>query len=95
MEFHWNILAVLYTSCDIYLLFFSTIRGRIDQVQQVLELDQESAGLARYVTIHGNISRADKGGEGEGVGGLNKIFRAVKTLDEYIHFSLNILLKMV
>ena len=33
------------------MLYFSTIHGRIDQVKQVLELDQESAGLARYTAL--------------------------------------------
>lgn len=28
--------------------FLSTIQGRIDQVNQVLELDKESRGAARY-----------------------------------------------
>lgn len=31
-----------------YSYYFSTINGRIDQVNQVLELDRESAGCARY-----------------------------------------------
>ena len=34
-----------------FVVDFSTIHGRIDQVKQVLELDQESAGLARYTAL--------------------------------------------
>ena len=32
-------------------LFFSTIHGRIDQVNLVLELDRESVGTARYSAL--------------------------------------------
>jgi COP9 signalosome complex subunit 2 len=32
-------------------LVFSVIRGRIDQVNQVLELDRQSLGAARYSAL--------------------------------------------
>ena len=38
----------VYTKFDVDFIHFSTINGRIDQVNQVLELDRESAGCARY-----------------------------------------------
>ena len=30
----------------------STVHGRIDQVQQILEVDHEPQGSARYATLH-------------------------------------------
>lgn len=35
-------------SAPMYALVCSTIQGRIDQVNQVLELDREASGTARY-----------------------------------------------
>lgn len=36
------------TCISLYLNYYSTIRGRIDQVNQVLELEKESRSSVRY-----------------------------------------------
>lgn len=36
---------------DLFFIYFSTIHGRIDQVNQLLELDYQKRGGARYTAL--------------------------------------------
>ena len=45
-----NILTLFFLSI-LYLSLYSTINGRIDQENQLLELDKKAAGTARLIKI--------------------------------------------